>query len=180
MAPKRRSRRVAGSIRRLPSGRYQARFRDVDGDLQTAPATFATKAEADLWLSTVATDMSRREWVDATYVLWATCKLVDVDRLPERGIIARIHLADRPKERFWMLLRRPYAEICSSYPDRDEDVIVHTDIETLAHWHLRHLTHAQATRSGRLQIEGVPSIVRTFLGSIRPSPFAGTQPAKAR
>jgi integrase len=64
MAPKRRSRRVAGSIRRLPSGRYQARFRGADGSLRAAPITFATKGEADLWLSTVAVDMSRGEWVD--------------------------------------------------------------------------------------------------------------------
>src|SRR5229473_7209060 len=64
MAPKRRSRRVAGSIRRLSSGRYQARVHGADGDRRAAPVTFATKGEADLWLSTVAVDMSRGEWVD--------------------------------------------------------------------------------------------------------------------
>jgi integrase len=64
MAQKRRRRRVAGSIRRLPSGRYQARFRDVDGRLRSAPTTFATKGQADLWLATIAADMSRGEWVD--------------------------------------------------------------------------------------------------------------------
>ena len=56
MVQKRRSRRVAGAIRKLPSGRYQARFRGEDGRLQPAPVTFATKADADLWLASAATD----------------------------------------------------------------------------------------------------------------------------
>jgi integrase len=64
MAPKRRSRRLAGSIRKLPSGRYQARFRADDGRLRAAPVTFRTKAEADLWLASAAIDTARGEWVD--------------------------------------------------------------------------------------------------------------------
>jgi DNA-binding HxlR family transcriptional regulator len=118
--------------------------------------------------------------VDAAYVLWATCKLVDVDRVPKKGLIVRIHLADRPKERFWMLLRRPHAEICSSSPGRDEDLIVRTDSETLAHWHLRHISHEEAARSGRLQIDGTRQMVKAFLGCIKPSPFAGSEPALTR
>jgi hypothetical protein len=47
MARKRTGRRTAGSIRRLPSGRYQARIRDAKSRLQSAPLTFGTKAEAD-------------------------------------------------------------------------------------------------------------------------------------
>jgi hypothetical protein len=64
MAQKRRSRRVAGAIRKLPSGRYQARFRGENGRLRPAPVTFATKADADLWLASAATDTARGEWVD--------------------------------------------------------------------------------------------------------------------
>ena len=64
MAPKRRARRTAGAIRRLPSGRYQARVRDGSGDLQAAPATFATKAEADRWLASAVADQAHGRWVD--------------------------------------------------------------------------------------------------------------------
>lgn len=115
--------------------------------------------------------------VDATYVLWATCRLVDLEKLPEKGIIARIELADRPESRLWMMLRRPHAEICSSYPGRDEDLVVRTDSATLAHWHLRHLTTRDAMSSGRLDIQGPGRTVKAFLGCLRPSPFAATQPA---
>jgi DNA-binding HxlR family transcriptional regulator len=116
--------------------------------------------------------------VNPTYVLWATCKLVDVELVPETGLVVRFDLADEPNRRLWMLLRRPYAEICSTYLGWEEDLIVRTDSETLAHWHLRHITYEDATRTGRLRIEGNRSAIRTFLRCLRPSPFAGTQPAK--
>lgn len=64
MAQRRRSRRTAGSIRRLPSGRYQARMRGEDGLLVSAPGTFATKADADRWLASMITDQAQGRWVD--------------------------------------------------------------------------------------------------------------------
>jgi len=64
MAQKRKGRRTAGSIRRLPSGRYQARVRDSSGGLEPAPVTFATKAEADRWLATAVADQAQGRWVD--------------------------------------------------------------------------------------------------------------------
>jgi DNA-binding HxlR family transcriptional regulator len=115
--------------------------------------------------------------IDAAYVLWATCKLVDPAKVPVKGLVARIDLADRPTERYWLLLQQSHAEVCSTYPGRAEDLIVRTDSQTLAHWHLRHLTSEEAARSGRLRIEGTRASSRAFLACIRPSPFAGIQPA---
>ena len=41
----------------------------------------------------------------------------------------------------------------SSYPGRPEDLIVRTDSEILARWHLRHITYEEAARVGRMQAE---------------------------
>jgi DNA-binding HxlR family transcriptional regulator len=123
------------------------------------------------WLELQAHD------IDATYVLWATCRLVEVEKVPRDGLVVRIELVDRPKDRFWMLLRRSHAEICSSYPGQSEDLIVQTDSETLARWHLRHISYEEATKAGRIRIEGPRSHLRAFLGCIRPSPFAGVERA---
>ncbi len=51
-------------MRRLPSGRCQARVRLDDGSLQPAPSTFATRREASLWLAEAMTDRHRGSWVD--------------------------------------------------------------------------------------------------------------------
>ena len=60
----RQGRRRFGAIRRLPSGRYQVRYRTADGRDVTAPTTFETKADAGRYLSKIETDMLRGEWAD--------------------------------------------------------------------------------------------------------------------
>ena len=58
-------RRGFGSIRRLPSGRWQARFTHPHtGQLQAAPSTFASKADANRWLSSMESDLDRGEELD--------------------------------------------------------------------------------------------------------------------
>ena len=56
--------RPSRSVRRLRSGRWQARYWDAAGRRVAAPTTFATKAEARRWLAAAETDMSRGEWHD--------------------------------------------------------------------------------------------------------------------
>lgn len=58
------TKRQFGTVRRLPSGRWQARYRDVRGRMVTAPRTFAAKADAHRFLSTVEADMLRGTYVD--------------------------------------------------------------------------------------------------------------------
>lgn len=48
-----------GTVRRLASGRWQARYQDAAGRRCTAPATFATRAEAAAWLAGAQTDALR-------------------------------------------------------------------------------------------------------------------------
>lgn len=51
-----------GSIRKLPSGRWQARYRAPDGERRTAPTTFTTKKAASAWLADVQSDIERNRW----------------------------------------------------------------------------------------------------------------------
>lgn len=47
-----------GSMRKLPSGRWQARYRTPDGRRVSAPDTFPTKAAAGLWLAVARKDLA--------------------------------------------------------------------------------------------------------------------------
>lgn len=60
MARKRRF----GRVRRLPSGRWQARYRGPDGIDHPAPNTFASKKDAERWLSGTETEIARGDWID--------------------------------------------------------------------------------------------------------------------
>ncbi len=70
------ARRRFGSVRKLPSNRYQARYLDGNGERITAPDTFETKGDAQRWLAAVETDMARGDWHDPrlgeqTLSVWA-------------------------------------------------------------------------------------------------------------
>ena len=70
------SRRQFGRIRKLPSGRWQARYPDGLGRDIPAPSTFATKADASTYLARVQTEMERGVWLDpslgrTTFAEWA-------------------------------------------------------------------------------------------------------------
>ncbi|MDQ3980734.1 MAG: site-specific integrase [Actinomycetota bacterium] len=52
-----------GSVRKLPSGRYQCRYR-VEGIEYVAPTTFRTQREADAHLAAVRADLERELWID--------------------------------------------------------------------------------------------------------------------
>ena len=64
MANSKGRRRRFGSIRRLPSGRYQARYPGPDGVMRPADDTFATKTEAEDWLTLTEGELLEGEWVD--------------------------------------------------------------------------------------------------------------------
>lgn len=53
-----------GRIRKLPSGRWQARYQGPDGIDRPAPRTFPTKTDADIWLSTKEAEIRSGEWID--------------------------------------------------------------------------------------------------------------------
>ena len=61
MAQKSRSRRSFGAIRKLPSGRFQASY-SIDGVRYNAPDTFKTKTDANIYLNTIDSDITRQSW----------------------------------------------------------------------------------------------------------------------
>lgn len=63
MPPKKRRR--FGRVRKLPSGRYQARYPDSKTGIdRPAPVTFATQTDAERWLVGVEADINRGTWKD--------------------------------------------------------------------------------------------------------------------
>src|SRR6266536_953483 len=53
-----------GRVRKLPSGRYQARYLAPDGTDRPAPHTFASKTDAERWLVGVEAEIVKGTWRD--------------------------------------------------------------------------------------------------------------------
>ena len=114
--------------------------------------------------------------LDPAYVLWATAKLVDVDRIPDGITVVRFALSDKPGECYWLILRRPRPEFCTKGAGYIEDLVCRIDAKTLVDLHLRRITYADALRSGRLELDGPPAYSRLFGTWFRSSPFADNLP----
>jgi integrase len=58
------NRRRFGRVRKLPSGRWRARYPGPDGVDRPAPRTFATKRDAEVWLAKTELDIIGDQWLD--------------------------------------------------------------------------------------------------------------------
>jgi integrase len=113
----RQGRRRFGAIRRLPSGRYQVRYRTADGRYVTAPTTFETKADAGRYLSKIETDLLRGEWADprlgrTTFGEWA-----------DRWLDSTVNLRANTKAGYRSILRQYLQPAFGSYPLARIDVL---------------------------------------------------------
>lgn len=87
-----------GSVRKLPSGKYQARF-SVDGTWHRAETTFRTKREADAYLASVRVDLDRGTWIDPD------AGKVTFEEYAERWLVERPQLRPRTQELYEGQLR---------------------------------------------------------------------------
>jgi DNA-binding HxlR family transcriptional regulator len=128
------------------------------------------------------------ENLDPFVALWSMCNALRRDRLPDRRVVIRFDfLAHRSTSReggtgrprpecYWLLIELGDTEICKTNPGLDEDLYVTAEAEAFVKWHAGQLTWAQATREGRIQLDGLPSLVRAFPTWNARSMFAHIRP----
>jgi DNA-binding HxlR family transcriptional regulator len=126
------------------------------------------------------------ENLDPFVALWSMCNALRRDRLPDRRVVIRFDFTGRAhRGRYWLLIELGDTEICKSHPGFDEDLYITADAEAFVKWHAGQLSWAQATREGRIQLDGLPSLVRAFptwnarsmFAHIRPISHTTTSPA---
>jgi Phage integrase, N-terminal SAM-like domain len=57
-------RRRFGSVRQLASGRWQARYPSPEGLMRSADQTFATKTQAEKWLTKIEAQIIDDDWIN--------------------------------------------------------------------------------------------------------------------
>ncbi|MGH7679213.1 MAG: winged helix-turn-helix transcriptional regulator, partial [Gemmatimonadaceae bacterium] len=103
------------------------------------------------------------ENLDPFVALWSMSNALRRDRLPDRRVVIRFEFTGRPRrERYWLLIELGDTEICKTSPGLDEDLCVTAEAEAFVKWHAGQLTWTQATREGRIQLDGPASLVRAF------------------
>jgi DNA-binding HxlR family transcriptional regulator len=97
---------------------------------------------------------------DAGVLLWGLCRTVSPDDLPDARTVIRLNLRDGPHRRFWLLLERPRAEVCTQPPGFEEDVVVETTRQWLTRWFAGEISLESAMRQGLMNVRGPGPLVR--------------------
>jgi integrase len=107
MPTKRTAHRYFGNVRKLPSGRFQARYIGPDGQRRPAqsvnggPLTFDTRSDAEAWLALRHSEILRDEWLPPT----APRAMPPPLRTYAEAWLAQRDLQDRSREHYAQLLR---------------------------------------------------------------------------
>jgi DNA-binding HxlR family transcriptional regulator len=157
-----------GIVERLSGPRYRltAPGRDLE------PVIDALGVWGARWLELAP------ENFDAAVVLWALCREVDPETLPDRRLVIRFEIPDDRHRRFWVVLAPPDSEVCVKPPGFDEDLVVTTSTEWLARWHMGRVSLGDAMHEGVMAVQGPSELVRA-LATLGLSKFAGVAPAAA-
>ena len=94
-------------------------------------------------------------------LMWDMRRSINVERLPNRRIVAYFHYRDVPKGKrsWWLVLEPPEPDLCLTDPGFGVDLTVRTDAVTMAKVWVGDLGLAGAIRVRRLILEG-PSDLR--------------------
>ncbi len=138
-----------GSVRKLPSGRYQCRYR-VDGISYTAPATFRTQGEADAHLAQIRADLGRSSWVDPL------AGQVALEEYSWQWLAERSSLRPRTRELYESELRLHILPVLGDVALRD------LSTSRIRSWHAGLLN---AGRPGPTTVAKCYRLLRTILGT---------------
>lgn len=142
MTTKKRTRRSFGSVRKLPSGRFQASYIGPDGLRHHAALTFGTRLDAEAWLATIQADVVRDMW-----------------KMPVRSGMTLDDFAKRciRQRDLKESTRARYVELWDTYirPSIGDLMIEDVKPEVVRTWHFE-LTQALAERSPEVQPGKLP------------------------
>ncbi|MFI9534985.1 tyrosine-type recombinase/integrase [Nocardia fusca] len=154
------SKRQFGSIRRLPSGRYQARYTGPDTREHKAPRTFAAKIDAEAWLA------DRRREIDRG--LWSThadAPKIDLRTYADQWLAHRT-LKPRTRQHYRQLLD---AHILPALGHLPLATITPADVRT---WHATTLTGKPTMRAHAY------SLLRTIFNTAVAEELADANPCR--
>lgn len=113
---RRGTKRTFGSLRKLPSGRYQARYTGPDGQEHRAATTFETKTDANKWLDLQSSAITRGLWMPP--VAQSEKRQVPTFREYAPGWLAGRELKPRTRDEYRKLIGLPKEGPASTRHDK--------------------------------------------------------------
>ncbi|MCP4380638.1 MAG: site-specific integrase [Hyphomicrobiales bacterium] len=138
-----------GAVRKLPSGRYQIRYR-VQGERRSGQTTYTTKRDAHAALAALRTDLERGDWIDPE-----AAKSITLRQYATRWLDLRPNLAARTIELYESELR------LHIFPKLGEVTLADLSPDRIRTWHAGLVKKAP----GRTTPAKSYRLLRTILGT---------------
>jgi DNA-binding HxlR family transcriptional regulator len=113
------------------------------------------------------------EHLDAGLLMWFLRRRLRMADLPDGRTV--MHFRFRPRGRppaFWLVVRPPHTDLCTSDPGHDVDLYVEADLRAMAEVFLGRIDLRTALRDGRIDLTGPAPLRKAFPSWIGISPFA--------
>lgn len=165
-----------GIIELAPSGLGNARgYRLTQAGAELAPALESIGVWGSRW---VRSRMSRDE-LDVELLMLHLQRNFDAGAFPLRDAVVAFVFQDLhgAARRWWLLIARGEAELCTAAPGRSPDITLSCRLRTLAEVFNGDVPLADALRSGLLAADGPAKLTRSVPRWLQLSPFAATPPA---
>jgi DNA-binding HxlR family transcriptional regulator len=164
-----RSLERAGVVRRQRmTGGKGWEYHPTQAGRELEPVLDALAMWAQHWLEL------RREDCEPGYLMQTVHGLLIGDRLPNRPVTVRFEFRAAPKL-YWLVIDGPHPELCYNDPGRDIDLVVRLEERAFGGVILGRLGFDDAVRSGAIELDGPPDLVRAFptwLGMTRYARYA--------
>lgn len=129
---------------------------------QAGLALFDVVNSLRLWGEAWAFGEPTPQDLDPSLLMWWMRSGVDVERLPERRVVARFDFHGAAAVSFWLVLKREDVSLCLTDPGYEINVLVTADLATLFKVWRSRVRYEDALSAGSLRVEGIPSLVRAF------------------
>jgi integrase len=157
--------RYFGNVRKLPSGRHQARYTGPDGKSYPAPVTFQTKGDAEAWLSLRQSEILRGAWLPPAA---AAANPVQVREYAEAWIANR-DLEQTTEDHYRQLLRDHI------YPVLGDKAVASVTPSSVRDWHAR-----LKTTTGPVARAHAYALLRTIMNTAVADEVIEANPCRVR
>jgi DNA-binding HxlR family transcriptional regulator len=102
------------------------------------------------------------EELDPVLLMWWMRKRVEVDRLPQRRVVAQFDFHGAAAVSFWLILTRDDVTLCLTDPGYEINVLVTADLAAFYKVWGGRISYQEALNTDVVRVEGIPRLVRAF------------------
>jgi DNA-binding HxlR family transcriptional regulator len=140
------------------SGRQSTAYQLTPAGLELLPVVSALRTWGEAW---AFGDPTPNE-LDPVLLMWWMRSRVDIERLPERRVVAQFDFHGAAIISFWLVLTRGDVTLCLTDPGYEVNLLITADLADFYRLWVERISYSDALQTHDVRVEGVPRLARAF------------------